>query len=78
MTCTKQRTANTGLPKVWLDGSTIGSFANSGSGSGWTSVFLFAMCDEKHKEIPTHRHNFYEILLIEDGSRNKGNEYDDY
>jgi len=32
------------------------------------SVFPFAVCSEKHKEVPTHRHNFYEIILIELGS----------
>ena len=32
------------------------------------SVFPFAVYSEKHKEVPTHRHNFYEIILIELGS----------
>jgi len=30
-------------------------------------VFPFAVCSEKHK-VPTHRHTFYEIILIEPGS----------
>jgi AraC family transcriptional regulator, transcriptional activator of pobA len=32
------------------------------------TVFPFTICSKKHKEVPTHRHNFYEIILIEIGS----------
>jgi AraC family transcriptional regulator, transcriptional activator of pobA len=34
-------------------------------------VFPFSICDIKHQEIPTHRHNFYEIIFVENGDKSQ-------